>query len=58
MGCSFALWSSVLFSVVSRLRGRHALFPPKGEEKEKSEVEAERHVLPQYRVPGPDGETV
>jgi hypothetical protein len=41
-----------------RLRGRHALFPQKGEEKEKSEIEAERHRRPQYRVAGPDGENV
>jgi hypothetical protein len=37
-------YAFVFFSVGSRLRGRHALFPPKGEEK-KSKVEQERHAL-------------
>ena len=36
VGCSF------LFSLGLRLRGRHALFPPRGEEK-KGEVQPERH---------------
>jgi hypothetical protein len=34
-------WSFLQLS--SRLRGRHALFPPRGEEKEEGEAEA-RHV--------------
>jgi len=32
------------FSAGLRLRGRHALFPPRGEEK-KAKVEQERHAL-------------
>ena len=39
------LWltSWFLLRLGLRLRGRHALFPPKGEEKEEPEVEAQRH---------------
>jgi hypothetical protein len=36
---------SLLFSLGLRLRGRHALFPPRGEEK-KEEVKPERHAAP------------
>jgi hypothetical protein len=38
-----SLACSLLFSLGLRLRGRHALFPPRGEEK-KEEVKPERHA--------------
>jgi hypothetical protein len=38
-----SLAGSLLFSLGLRLRGRHALFPPRGEEK-KEEVKPERHA--------------
>jgi len=47
VGCSF------LFSLGLRLRGRHALFPPRGEEKSEK-VQPERHAqrsVPQTAQP-------
>ena len=45
-----SLACSLLFSLGLRLRGRHALFPPRGEEK-KEEVKPERHAA--QTVPEP-----
>src|SRR3954447_9076675 len=44
-GISLLFCASPAFSCGLRLRGRHALFPPKGEE-EKAKVERERHARP------------